>query len=84
MKRKKLQLNKKIVANLSNLQKARIIGGEDTALTTSFFQCTGRGCCEETTPPETKAKSCGGSCAPAATCGDQPTCPLSCPPVICV
>lgn len=47
MKKKKLELKKKVIASLSDAQKAKIIGG-DEAYTTSNSDCTHFICCGDT------------------------------------
>ena len=61
MKKKKLELKKKVIASLSDSQKSKIMGGEEAAYTTSFTNCTNFLCC-------------GNFCSVEPTCGGEQTC----------
>ena len=85
MKKKKLGLNKKIIASLSDIQKSKIIGGDD-AYTTSFSNCTHLLCC----PDDCEEPSQGAECesllhATCVTCPGHDTCDSceTCSPVQC-
>lgn len=45
MKKKTLNLKKKIISSLSDAEKKEIIGGQQQVYTTSIQQCTGFTCC---------------------------------------
>ncbi len=78
MKKKKLELKKKVIASLSDVQKAKIMGGDDAAYTTSFTNCTHFICCGDTCSVE--PTNCGASCVTCDTCGEMcsATCVTEC------
>jgi hypothetical protein len=53
--RKKLQLKKQAISNLTNADLEKVKAGteEDAAITTSWGSCTGRHCCPTNTTTET-------------------------------
>jgi hypothetical protein len=79
MKKKKLGLNKKVIASLSDIQKSKIVGGDD-AYTTSFSDCTHFLCCpddcEDTKDTDCDQNTCG-ECPPDDSL--TPLCPSNFP-----
>ncbi len=69
MKKKKLELKKKVIASLSDVQKAKIMGGDDAAYTTSFTNCTHFICCGDNCSVE--PTNCGDTCNTCNTCADS-------------
>ncbi len=76
MKKKKLELKKKVIASLSDVQKAKIMGGDDAAYTTSFTNCTHFICCGDTcsVEPTNCDATCNVSCAQGPCLTDRDVC----------
>ena len=64
MRKKKLELKKKVIATLSEAQKSKIIGGDDT---TSYEMC-------ETMATACGDDSCGPDCTQTCPTGDPVAC----------
>lgn len=94
MKKKKLELKKKVIASLSDVQKAKIIGGSDDAYTTSnsdctHFICCGDTCSENPTNCDDSCVTCNETCDTCTcescfACPSDATCATECPDHTCM